>query len=135
MEAVAAKRPMSFNRWLPYWAVFQADMQQTIHSWVYRIWVLVSLLSAIGFLFYRFGNRAQWRVMRDFLFRRFLSPSYSFKSKILFAIALIDHIRYIPHLLQTRDSWSGSTCGWIREQSGRETAAGARPRAGRPLLA
>src|SRR3954447_13869363 len=55
MEDVAGKRPVSFNRWLPYWAVFQADMQQTVQSWVYRIWVLVSLLSAIGYLFYRFG--------------------------------------------------------------------------------
>lgn len=43
------------NRWLPYWAVLQADMQQTRQSWVYRIWVLVSLLSAVGYVLYRFG--------------------------------------------------------------------------------
>ena len=45
MEDVAPARKVSFNRWLPYWAVFQADMQQTVQSWVYRIWVLVSLLA------------------------------------------------------------------------------------------
>lgn len=55
MEGVSPKPPLAFNRWLPYWAVFQADMQQTIHSWVYRIWVLVSMLAAIGYLVYRFG--------------------------------------------------------------------------------
>lgn len=55
MEGVSPKQSLSYNRWLPYWAVFQADMHQTIHSWVYRIWVLVSLLAAVGYLLYRFG--------------------------------------------------------------------------------
>ena len=55
MDATAAARKVPFNRWLPYWAVFQADMQQTIHSWVYRVWVLLSLLAAVGYLLYRFG--------------------------------------------------------------------------------
>ena len=66
------------------------------------------------FLFYRFGSRAQWHVVRRFLLKRFLSSSYSFKSKLLFGFALIDHIRYIPHLLQTRDIWSGGKHPWIR---------------------
>jgi hypothetical protein len=39
--------------WLPYWAVFQEDMRQTLHSWVYRAWVLVCLGSAFGYLLYR----------------------------------------------------------------------------------
>lgn len=43
------------NRWLPYWAVLQADLQQTLHSWVYRTWVLVCLLAAGGYLLYRIG--------------------------------------------------------------------------------
>jgi GT2 family glycosyltransferase len=66
------------------------------------------------FLFYRFGSASQWRYVRDFLIRRFLSRSYSLKSKLLFGIALLDHIRYIPYLLQTRDIWSGRTHPWIR---------------------
>jgi ABC-type transport system involved in multi-copper enzyme maturation permease subunit len=55
VDAVAANKPVSFNRWLPYWAVFQADVQQTLRSWVYRVWVLVSVLAAAGYLLYRVG--------------------------------------------------------------------------------
>jgi putative exporter of polyketide antibiotics len=54
MEA-AAPKPITYNRWLPYWAVFQADFAQTLGSWVYRVWVLVSLLAAAGYILYRFG--------------------------------------------------------------------------------
>jgi hypothetical protein len=43
------------NRLLPYWAVFQADVHLTLQSWVYRAWVLVSVLTAIGYLIYRVG--------------------------------------------------------------------------------
>jgi ABC-type transport system involved in multi-copper enzyme maturation permease subunit len=55
MDAIAAKKPVRINRWLPYWAVFQADVRQTLQSWVYRVWVLVSVLAATGYLIYRFG--------------------------------------------------------------------------------
>jgi hypothetical protein len=48
-------RPVRINRWLPYWAVFQADVRQTLRSWVYRTWVLMSLLAAVGYLLYRVG--------------------------------------------------------------------------------
>jgi hypothetical protein len=55
MEAAAEKKPVRFNRWLPYWAVFQADVHQTLNSWIYRVWVLVTLLAAVGYLLYRLG--------------------------------------------------------------------------------
>jgi ABC-type transport system involved in multi-copper enzyme maturation permease subunit len=55
MDELAARKPLTFNRWLPYWAVVQADMHQTLRSWVYRVWVLVSVLGAAGYLLYRFG--------------------------------------------------------------------------------
>jgi putative exporter of polyketide antibiotics len=55
MDAVAEKKPVAFNRWLPYWAVLQADAQQTLRSWVYRAWVLASVLAAAGYLLYRAG--------------------------------------------------------------------------------
>jgi ABC-type transport system involved in multi-copper enzyme maturation permease subunit len=42
-------------RFLPYWAVFQMDVHQTLRSWVYRVWVLLSLSAAVGYLLYRFG--------------------------------------------------------------------------------
>jgi ABC-2 type transport system permease protein len=43
------------NRLLPYLAVFQADVRQTLRSWVYRTWLLLSFLVAFGYLLYRFG--------------------------------------------------------------------------------
>jgi len=48
-------KPVRINRWLPYWAVLQADVHQTLRSWVYRTWVLTSLLGAVGYLLYRVG--------------------------------------------------------------------------------
>src|SRR2546421_10820290 len=54
MDATAAK-PVKINRWLPYWAVFQADVRQTLRSWVYRAWVLMSVLAAVGYLLYCLG--------------------------------------------------------------------------------
>lgn len=50
----AAARPV-LNRWLPYWAVLQADLIQTAQSWAYRVWVLVLVLSAAGTILYRYG--------------------------------------------------------------------------------
>lgn len=55
MDAVAERKPITFNRWLPYWAVFQADVRQTLRSWVYRSWVLLSVLATVGYMLYRFG--------------------------------------------------------------------------------
>ena len=55
MDEAAAKRPVTFNRWLPYWAVFQADVHQTLRNWVYRVWVLLSVLATVGYLLYRVG--------------------------------------------------------------------------------
>ncbi len=54
MDSSTAK-PYQVNRFLPYWAVFQADLHETLHSWVYRVWVLLSVLAALGCLLYRFG--------------------------------------------------------------------------------
>jgi ABC-2 type transport system permease protein len=55
MDAQAPAKPLKINRFLPYWAVFQADVRQTLRSWVYRAWVLLCLLAAVGYLIYRFG--------------------------------------------------------------------------------
>jgi ABC-2 type transport system permease protein len=55
MDTIIEKRPITFNRWLPYWAVFQADVRLTLRSWVYRSWVLLSMLATVGYLLYRFG--------------------------------------------------------------------------------
>jgi ABC-type transport system involved in multi-copper enzyme maturation permease subunit len=55
MEGLATTGRPVYNRWLPYWAVYQADTHQILRSWVYRVWVLVSLLAAVGYLLYRCG--------------------------------------------------------------------------------
>jgi ABC-type transport system involved in multi-copper enzyme maturation permease subunit len=52
---VPTKKPLAFNPWLPYWAVFQADVHQTFRSWVYRIWVALAVAAVAGFLLYRVG--------------------------------------------------------------------------------
>lgn len=57
MDAAATAHPVKINRFLPYWAVFQADVKQTLRSWIYRLWVLLSVGTAAGFLLYRFGAR------------------------------------------------------------------------------
>jgi uncharacterized membrane protein len=54
-EAPSAVKKPRTNRLLPYLAVFQADVHQTLRSWVYRTWVLLSLLVSVGYLLYRFG--------------------------------------------------------------------------------
>jgi hypothetical protein len=55
MDAPAAGKAVKINRWLPYWAVFQNDIHQTLHSWVYRTWVLVSVVAGGSYLAYRVG--------------------------------------------------------------------------------
>jgi hypothetical protein len=50
-----AAKAAKVNRLLPYWAVFQADLHLTLQSWVYRGWVLLSVLTAVGYLIYRVG--------------------------------------------------------------------------------
>src|SRR5207245_2746143 len=44
-----------FNKFLPYWAVLQTDLRQTFRSWVYRLWVMMMVVAAGGFLLYRVG--------------------------------------------------------------------------------
>jgi GT2 family glycosyltransferase len=66
------------------------------------------------FLFYRFGSWKERGILCKFLLKRFLSPAYSCRSKILFTFALVDHIRYIPYLFQTRVLWGNSRHPWVR---------------------
>jgi ABC-2 type transport system permease protein len=55
MDAQPPVVTLRFNRFLPYWAVLQTDLRQTVRSWVYRLWVLMTVLAAGGFLLYRVG--------------------------------------------------------------------------------
>jgi GT2 family glycosyltransferase len=66
------------------------------------------------FLFYRFGARDQWNVCRHYLWSRLMSSKYTFRSKLLFMFAFVDHIRYIPYLLHTRHNWGNRKHPWVR---------------------
>src|ERR1700759_1340289 len=46
---------LRINRFLPYWAVLQTDLRQTLRSWVYRLWVLMAVFVAGGMMMYRAG--------------------------------------------------------------------------------
>jgi ABC-type transport system involved in multi-copper enzyme maturation permease subunit len=64
MDAVAPAKPARVNPWLPYWAVLQADIRQTMSSWVYRTWVAVSLLLTVGYLLYRYGLQREAKILQ-----------------------------------------------------------------------
>lgn len=55
MDSSPAVVTVRFNKFLPYWAVFQTDLRQTLRGWVYRLWVLTAVAAAGGFLLYRVG--------------------------------------------------------------------------------
>jgi ABC-2 type transport system permease protein len=55
MDAAVSRKPVAINRWLPYWAVLQADVRLTLQSWVYRCWVFLSFLASAGYLLYRYA--------------------------------------------------------------------------------
>jgi GT2 family glycosyltransferase len=66
------------------------------------------------FLFYRFGCWNERRVLYNFLVKRFISGKYSFRSRLLYTFAFVDHIRYIPYLLRTRGLWCAQRHPWVR---------------------
>jgi hypothetical protein len=43
------------NVFLPYWAVLQTDLRQTLRSWVYRTWVLLLVIAAGGYVLFKLG--------------------------------------------------------------------------------
>lgn len=53
MDATAPA--IRYNRLLPYWAVLQTDVRQTLRSWVFRLWVILSLIAAAGYGLYKVG--------------------------------------------------------------------------------
>jgi ABC-2 type transport system permease protein len=52
---IAAPRKIRFNRLLPYWAVLQTDLRHTVQSWVFRLWVILTLAAATGYGLYKVG--------------------------------------------------------------------------------
>ena len=66
------------------------------------------------FIFYRFGCWNDKRILYSFFLNRFIYGKYSWKSRLLYAFAFVDHIRYIPYLLRTRSLWCGKGHPWVR---------------------
>src|SRR5215475_11501393 len=65
MDAQPAVVTLRFNKFLPYWAVLQTDLRQTLRSWVYRLWVLMTVLAAAGFLLYRVGVHTEAGIVQS----------------------------------------------------------------------
>jgi ABC-2 type transport system permease protein len=58
MDAATTTPPQStprFNPLLPYFAVLRTDLRQTFHGWLFRLWVIVSVVAAVGYGLYKFG--------------------------------------------------------------------------------
>ncbi len=53
-----------YQRFLPYMAVLSTDLRQTLRNWVYRLWIVATILVAIGFLLYRFGLHQEAGMVR-----------------------------------------------------------------------
>lgn len=56
---ITTSKEVKINRWLPYWAVLQADLHMTLRSWVYRLWLFVSVLATGGYLLFHIALQQQ----------------------------------------------------------------------------
>lgn len=65
MDAVTIPIRLKYKRWLPYLAVLQTDIRQTLRSWVYRLWVLSMFLLGFGYLLYRLGVHREAGVIQE----------------------------------------------------------------------
>jgi ABC-2 type transport system permease protein len=85
MDASPPVVTVRFNKFLPYWAVFQTDLRQTARSWVYRLWVLVTVLAAAGLLLYRVGLHKEAGIFQSAA----AQTSELFRLMILGSLALV----------------------------------------------
>src|SRR5437868_5951192 len=59
MDQPAAPKTFKFNPFLPYWAVFQLDLRQTLRSWIYQAWMFLTVAAAAGYLLYSLGAKQE----------------------------------------------------------------------------
>ena len=111
---------LSWKLWLSGWkcvyereAVVGHDTSRARPRWRRRLEHYYSFRNSL-FLFHRFGRKQDRSILYGFLSKRFLTRRYSLTGKVLFAIALVDHIRYIPYLITTRRRWGNRAHPWIR---------------------
>jgi hypothetical protein len=55
MELAAATGKAVYYRWLPYAAVLQTDLRATPKNWIWRVWVIASLVAASLYLTHKFA--------------------------------------------------------------------------------
>jgi len=65
MNAHALAASNRYRRLLPYVAVFQTDLRQTLRSWMYRLWALAMFLVAFGYILYRMGIHREAGMMQS----------------------------------------------------------------------
>lgn len=65
MDAATPIPPLRYNRWLPYWAVFQMDLRQTMRSWVFRVWMLAAVVLSVGYLMHRAAIHYQAGILQS----------------------------------------------------------------------
>ena len=53
MDLPAPTKLLKINRFLPYWAVLQMDVRQTLRSWSFRLWIAAAVVLSIGYLLHR----------------------------------------------------------------------------------
>src|SRR5262245_51875697 len=56
---------LRINRFLPYWAVLQTDLRQTLRGWVFRLWVAMTIVAAGGMMLYRLGLHTEAGMVRS----------------------------------------------------------------------
>lgn len=65
MDAAATHPPLRHSLLLPYWAVLQMDVWQTLRSWVFRVWVLAGALLGFGYLLHRAAIHYQAGILQS----------------------------------------------------------------------
>ncbi len=111
---------LSWKFWLQGWkCIYVRDavvrhFNQDIIPGKKRTWENYFSFRNSLFLFYRFGCKKDNRILYNFLFKRILYGKYSLRSRVLYTFAFVDHIRYIPYLLRTRNLWCGRRHPWVR---------------------
>lgn len=64
MEPAPNVKTAKINPFLPYLAVFQSDVKQTLRSWIYRFWVVMTLAAGGGYVAYNMGAIQEGGLLR-----------------------------------------------------------------------
>ncbi len=65
MDLPAPTKQLRINPLLPYWAVLQMDVRQTLRSWSFRIWIAAALFLSVGYLLHRAAIHHQAGILQN----------------------------------------------------------------------